>query len=298
MIQLALIAPTASGKTDLSLSLAHKLDAVVLSLDSLSVYKHIDIASAKPTNEERDGIVHFGIDCITPDQNFDVIEFIAEYEKTKLYCKENRKNLIIVGGTSFYLKSLTQGLSCAVVLNQSQKNIVKTYLQNLQESYDLLNSIDKEYMQKIEPNDKYRIEKALEIYVGSNLSPSEFFKQNPPKPIIENLPIFQIETQVDILRKRIELRTAKMIKEGIIDEVIYLERNYTRAPNCMKSIGIKETLEYLDGKIDKKMLQELITIHTAQLAKRQRTFNKSQFENVVSLPLDQLENRILQTING
>ena len=111
MKQIAIIAPTASGKTALSISLAHKLNAVILSLDSLAIYKQINIASAKPTIKEQDGIVHFGIDEIYPNESFDVMKFIELYKKAKDYAIINNKNLIIVGGTSFYLKSMIDGIS-------------------------------------------------------------------------------------------------------------------------------------------------------------------------------------------
>jgi tRNA dimethylallyltransferase len=134
-------------------------------------------------------------------------------------------------------------------------------------------------MQKIERNDKYRIEKAYNIYKQTGLSPSEYFLKYPKKPFVEDLPIFEITWDVEALRKRIVLRTQQMIQQGLIDEVVFLEKKYSRLPNCMGSIGIIETLEYLDGKISRKQLEEKIIINTAQLAKRQRTFNKSQFGN-------------------
>ncbi len=294
--ELAIIAPTASGKTALSLSLAHKLNAVILSLDSLAVYKEIDIASAKPTVQDRDGIIHFGIDKVYPNELFDVIEFIDEYKNAKQFAQENGKNLIIVGGTSFYLKAMIDGLSQVPKISQNTIEIVKEKLQNLQASYEMLNNIDNRYMQNIASNDRYRIQKALEIYFETSLTPTEYFDKNKPEPIIKNINIFQIKTDSDILRDRIKQRTKQMILNGIIDEVIYLEKKYTRKPNCMISIGIKETLQYLDGKITKKQLEELISIHTAQLAKRQRTFNKSQFSNIITDELKNLENKILSMV--
>jgi len=132
-------------------------------------------------------------------------------------------------------------------------------------------------MQKIERNDRYRIEKAYAIYKDSSLTPTQYFKENPKTPIAPNLELFEILWDRDELRKRISLRTKMMMKDGIIDEVIYLENKYTRQPNCMSSIGIIETLEYLDGKINKEQLEEKISLNTAKLAKRQNTFNKGQF---------------------
>jgi len=291
--ELAIIAPTASGKTALSIKLAHKLNAVILSLDSLAVYKKIDIASAKPTVVERDGIKHFGIDCIYPNEVFDVIEFYEEYKKAKQYAIAHEKNLIIVGGTGFYLKSLCDGLSSTPYITDETKVKVQEELQDIEKLYKKLYTLDSTYMKKIASTDRYRIEKAAQLHFETKLTPSLYFAQNKPEPIIENLDIYEIETDVEVLRERIKKRTQMMLKDGMIDEVIALEKEYTRAPNSMGSIGIVETLDYLDSKINKKELEELISIHTAQLAKRQRTFNKSQFTNVKKESLEKIEKIIL-----
>jgi len=294
--EIAIVAPTASGKTALSINLAHKTNSIILSLDSLSVYKEIDIASAKPSLIEREGIVHFGIDKIFPNEIFDVVEFIEEYKKAKEYAIENSKNLIIVGGTGFYLKSMIDGLSPCPKLTDSTNKIVKQKMLDLSKVYSELVQEDNLYMNNIAPNDRYRIEKALEIYIQTGLVPSVYFDQNKPVPIIKDIDIFEIETDVNKLRERIKLRTKMMIKDGIIDEVILLEKKYSRKPNCMNSIGISETFDYLDGKIDKKQLEEQIFIHTAQLAKRQRTFNKSQFSGINKENLKKLEKKILSMV--
>lgn len=293
--QLALIGPTASGKTALSIKIAQQMNAYILSLDSLSIYKEIDIVSAKPTLNEREGIVHFGIDYLYPNENFDVTTFIRLYHEVHRRCLEDKKNLVIVGGTSFYLKMLIEGISELPNISNETDAKTKIYLQDLQKSYTWLHGLDTQYMSKIEPNDPYRIEKALNIYLETGLTPTQYFKQFPPQPTVtEPLPIYQIVIEREKLRERIALRTKIMINDGLIDEICTLEKKYTRAPNCMKSIGIKETLAYLDGRYDKKMLSEKITTNTARLAKRQTTFNNSQFKNVIKGSVKELENMLLR----
>ena len=287
MKELAIIGTTASGKTALSLEIANKTNSIILSLDSLCVYKEIDIASAKPTKIERGDIVHFGIDEVFPNEKFDVIEFLNLYKNAKEYAEKNMKNLIIVGGTGFYLKALVDGISDGLKENTNLD-------MSLNDTYNLLYSLDKDYMQKIEPNDKYRVEKAYSIYKQSGLTPSEYFLKNPKIALSPNLPIFEILWEKDELTNRISLRTKQMIKAGLIDETIYLEKKYTRAPNCMSSIGIVETLEYLDGKIDKKSLEDKIIQNTLKLAKRQNTFNKGQFTNRVSNIIPSLNSEIIK----
>lgn len=291
--QLAIIGPTASGKSDLAIKIAKKINAYILSIDSLSIYKEIDIVSAKPSNEEMQEVKHFGIDVLYPNEYFSVDIFIRLYKEVLQKCQDDAKNLIIVGGTSFYLKTLIDGLSDIPKIDDATKKIVEKKLVNLQESYDFLCTQDSEYMKNISVNDRYRIEKALLIYEASKLTPSEWFRQNPPKPVIENLPIYNIDVDRDILRQRIKKRTQKMFESGLIDEVCRLEQRYTRAPHAMNSIGIVEVLEYLDGKVTKDEMCENISTHTAQLAKRQQTFNRTQFEGVIHAPLDALEAMLL-----
>lgn len=287
MKEIAIIGTTASGKTGLSLELAEKTNSIILSLDSLCVYKEIDIVSAKPTKTERGDIVHFGIDEVYPNENFDVVEFMNLYKKAKTFAQNNSKNLIIVGGTGFYLKALVDGLSDGL-----QRKIKLDI--PLNDAYDLLYSLDKEYMKKIERNDKYRIEKAYSIYKESGLVPTEFFSKNQKSPLSKNLKIFEIIWQKEDLVKRIALRTKQMVKEGLIDEIIYLEKKYTRSPNCMASIGIVETLEYLDGKLNKEELENKIILNTTKLAKRQNTFNKGQFLDKTSNIIENLNSDIIK----
>lgn len=287
MKQIAIIGTTASGKTDLSIQIAKQTNSIILSLDSLSVYKQIDIASAKPTKDEREDIIHFGIDEVYPNETFDVMCFIECYKKAHNFAKENDKNLIIVGGTSFYLKTLIEGISKSDI-----KDI--EFDTNLQNAYDLLYSIDKQYMEKISKNDTYRVKKAYSIYKQTNQTPSEYFKNNTKTPFVKDLKIFEILWDRDTLRDRIKQRTSLMLKDGLIDEVIFLESKYTREPNSMSSIGIVETLDYLDGKLSKKELEEKISTNTARLAKRQTTFNKGQFTNKHSNIITNLNSDIIK----
>ncbi len=296
--QLAIIGPTASGKSDLAIKIALQIDAYILSIDSLSIYKEIDIVSAKPSKDELNAVKHFGIDVLNPNEHFGVDIFIDLYKEVLQECQRDSKNLIIVGGTSFYLKSLLQGLSVLPNITDEIKKVVDKKLLNLESCYNFLSEIDKEYMKKISPNDSYRIEKALLIYEASKLSPTEWFIKNPPKPIIENLDIFNIDVERDVLRKRISKRTNKMLKLGLLDEICYLEQKYSRLPHAMGSIGIVEVLEYLDNRITKEEMCENISIHTGQLAKRQQTFNRTQFEDITHAPLEKLENIILKRVNS
>lgn len=282
MKQLALIGSTASGKSDLALSLALKFNAVILSIDSLSIYKEIDIASAKPSHDELASVEHFGINCLAPNETATVFTFIDEYHRAYEAATLQGKNLILVGGSSFYLKSMIDGLSYVPEITDETKCVAAEMLRDLEMAYHFLSEVDPITMIKITPNDSYRIEKMLHLYLQTSTPPSQWFAAHPPKSIITHCPILNIEIERPLLRERIAMRTQKMVRSGLIDEVAELERLYGRAPNSMKAIGILETLEFLDGKIDKQTLIEEISTHTSQLAKRQQTFNANQFEHVTN----------------
>ena len=282
----AIIGPTASGKSDLAIKLALKLGYEILSLDSLSIYKEVDIASAKPSKDELSLVKHYGIDEIYPNEKFDVNKFINIYKKIQ------HDKIIIVGGTGFYLKAMIEGISTMPKISEDIKQKAK------KGNYETLKKIDPAFAAKISPNDSYRIQKGLEIFYATSTPPTQYFKLNPPKPVLPDIPIFEIEVKRDVLRERIKKRTEKMFKNGLIDEVAYLEKKYRdRRLPALKAIGVKEVLDYFNGKYDYESLKEKIITNTARLAKRQQIFNKTQFKNKISAPLEKLEEKILNYLH-
>lgn len=288
--QLAIIGPTASGKTSLALELARQHNGIILSLDSLSVYRQIDIASAKPTIEERGDIPHYGIDILSVDKPFDVVRFMECYHVAKAQAGKTSSPLIIVGGSGFYLKILFEGLSPMPTVSDTIQNQVAKLLGDLPSAYHQLTNIDPDFARRLAPSDRYRIEKALILYYASGMVPSTYYHNHPPVPILqEELPVYELKVPREYLRERIILRTSKMLRDGLIDEVATLERQYSRMPNPMKAIGIKEVLDYFDGRYRYEEMKEKIITHTARLAKRQVTFNKSQFTSQYSGSLQELK---------
>ncbi|EGK8165811.1 tRNA (adenosine(37)-N6)-dimethylallyltransferase MiaA [Campylobacter coli] len=262
--QIALIGTTASGKTYVANALAKEFNAVVLSLDSLCVYKEINIANAKPSKDELMNLNYFGVNLLSVDEHFNVELFIREYQKAKEFALMNDLPLIIVGGTGFYLKTMIDGLS--------QKIQDTTSNLSNDEIYTLLLKIDPAY--KIEKNDTYRLGKWLSIYESTNEIPSDFLKRTQKDGVLKDIEIYELVWDREILRKRIEARTKEMIDNGLIEEARMLFSNFDNNLKALNSIGLKECKEYLENKISLKELENLITIHTSQLAKRQRTFNK------------------------
>ena len=290
--ELAIIGTTASGKSDLAIKVAREFNAVILSLDSLCLYKEIDIASAKPNKDELELVRHFGIDLVMPDMDFCVGDFIDEYKKAKLYAQQNNSMLIITGGSGFYLKSMLSGLSPKI-------EPLKIEISD-DEIWDLAVEIDKEFCAKFSKNDKFRLHKWYQIYTQTNEIPTQWLRLNIGEPMIKNLTIYELVWDKFELIERIKTRTKNMLENGLIDEARYLFGRYDSALKPLNSIGLKEAKEYLDGKINLNELNDLITIHTTQLAKRQRTFNKS-FNSIKidarNLNLDKFLTQISNSIN-
>lgn len=290
--ELAIIGTTASGKSDLAIKVAREFNAVILSLDSLCLYKEIDIASAKPNKDELELVSHFGIDLVMPDMDFCVGDFIDEYKKAKLYAQQNNSMLIITGGSGFYLKSMLSGLSPKI-------EPLKIEISD-DEIWDLAVEIDKEFCAKFSKNDKFRLHKWYQIYTQTNEIPTQWLRLNTGEPMIKNLTIYELVWDKFELIERIKTRTKNMLENGLIDEARYLFGRYDSALKPLNSIGLKEAKDYLDGKINLNELNDLITIHTTQLAKRQRTFNKS-FNSIKidarNLNLDKFLTQISNSIN-
>ena len=290
--ELAIIGTTASGKSDLAIKVAREFNAVILSLDSLCLYKEIDIASAKPNKDELELVSHFGVDLVMPDMDFCVGDFIDEYKKAKLYAQQNNSMLIITGGSGFYLKSMLSGLSPKI-------EPLKIKISD-DEIWDLAVEIDKEFCAKFNKNDKFRLHKWYQIYAQTNEIPTQWLRLNTGEPMIKNLTIYELVWDKFELIERIKTRTKNMLENGLIDEARYLFGRYDSALKPLNSIGLKEAKEYLDGKINLNELNDLITIHTTQLAKRQRTFNKS-FNSIKidarNLNLDKFLTQISNSIN-
>ncbi len=283
MRTVAIIGPTASGKTAIAHRVARQSGAVLLSCDTLSVFCGIDIASAKPTLKERAGLDYFGLDCVPPDGSFSAEDFIEEFKRARRFAAAANRPLIIVGGSGFYLKALLSGLSPLPPLSAALKREVATQLEDLPSAYALLEACDPDYASRIAPSDRYRIEKGLLIAKSTGAKPSEWFEAHPAQPTIEKIALFEVYWPVKALRERIFQRTETMLQEGLIEEVCTLECCTPRSAQAMRAIGIVEVLAYLDGQLKRQQLGEQIATHTAQLAKRQRTFNRGQFHGLRSL---------------
>ncbi|MGL2742347.1 tRNA (adenosine(37)-N6)-dimethylallyltransferase MiaA [Helicobacter pylori] len=293
---MALLGPSGSGKSALSIELAQELDAEIFSLDSLSIYKDINIASAKPSLKERKNIRHYALDYLNIDEKNNAPLFKTLLEDAIKVSQ--KKFLLIVGGSSFYLKSILEGLSGMPKLSGEQIVKIEREIATLANPYMLLKSIDPNMAFKIHPNDTYRIHKALEIFYATHTPPSEYFKANPKKPFEHAISLFALSIEKTALHNNIKQRTKNMLDCDLIEEIKALYTQYPKDSQPFKAIGVKESILYLEKRLTLKELEETIISNTMKLAKRQNTFNKTQFNNLYMGSVGEIRHAILKHLKS
>ncbi len=272
--------------------MAQELDAEIFSLDSLSIYKEINIASAKPSLKERKNIKHYALDYLNIDEKNNAPLFKTLLKDAMRV--SSKEILLIVGGSSFYLKSILEGLSRMPKLSNEEIVKIEREIATLSNPYTFLKSIDPNMAFKIHPNDTYRIHKALEIFYATHTPPSEYFKANPKKPFEHAISLFALSVEKSALANNIKQRTKNMLDCGLIEEIKALYIKYPKDSQPFKAIGVKESVLYLEKRLTLKELEEAIVSNTMKLAKRQNTFNKTQFNNLYMGGVGEIRHAILK----
>ncbi|AJI47379.1 tRNA (adenosine(37)-N6)-dimethylallyltransferase MiaA [Francisella philomiragia] len=296
-----LAGPTASGKTSLSISIANKINAEIISVDSSLVYKGMNIGTAKPTLDEQGDIKHHLIDIIEPTESFSVADFITNVNKLKKEIWSRGKEVLLVGGTMLYFKGLIEGLSS---LPESQLEIRQTLelerkAKGLQYLHQQLNKMDQESAQKINPNDQQRIFRALEVIMITGKKYSELVKTSKVGGLEEQLKLCAlVPNDRSILHNNIELRFKQMLDQGFLDEVQSLRKNpkLTKETTAIRSVGYRQAWEYLDGDISYEEFVKKGIVATRQLAKRQLTWIRNWQDeiNLVEVENQNKEQQILE----
>lgn len=277
MIDIFILAgPTAVGKTNISISLAKKLQGEIISADSMQIYKKMDIGSAKITVDEMQGIPHHMIDIVDPREDFSVAMFQEKAEKLIKDIKDRGNLPMIVGGTGFYINSLIYNYNFA---NTNRDEDYRHYLEALAEEkgkdfvHNLLKEVDLESYNKLYPNDLKRVIRALEVYKVTGKSISQFAKEEDVFNIPYKVHYYVLNMNRDVLYDRINKRVDIMMEKGLIEEVIRLQKEgYTSDMQSMKGIGYKEILYYLEGQISLERAIEMIKQFSRNYAKRQLTW--------------------------
>ena len=270
---------TATGKSGLALSLAQRLDTIILSADSRQVYRDFDIGTAKPNVAEQKLVPHYLIDICEPTQ----VMTLADYQEQAqaLIASLAVKPLLLVGGTGLYIRSIVRGMKIPRVSPQPE---LRSQLESLgqHQLYQILQQVDPIATQKIHANDFVRTLRALEVYYATGIPISEQQGENPP-----NYPILQIclDSNAEHLAVRIRKRTEQMIADGLVGEVEYLCQKHGTDLSLLNTLGYQEIKQYLTGEINLEEAIDLIALHTRQFAKRQRTWFR-QSPNIEYIDMD------------
>ena len=273
---IAIMGPTASGKTGLALEIAAKVDSEVISVDSALVYKGMDIGTAKPTQEEQEGVVHHLIDIIDPAESYSVSQFVNDTNALIGDILARGKVPILAGGTMMYFNALINGISPLPKSDEKVRDEITQQAQRLGWSklHDELRGVDPISGERIHPNDPQRITRALEVYrsTGKTLT---HWQQQEGERCPYNIAQFAIApADRAVLHERIATRFDMMLEAGFEQEVLKLyERSdlHEDLPS-IRSVGYRQMWQYLDGQLSYAEMRERGIIATRQLAKRQLTW--------------------------
>lgn len=273
---IVIVGPTASGKTALSIECAKKFNGEIISSDSMQIYKDMNIGTAKVTEEEAQGIKHYLVDFVSPEQRYSVSDFKRDAEEALEEIIAKGKTPIVVGGTGLYVNSLIYGIDYQdMEYDKEYRNELMEKAESeegLKSLYEEAVKIDPEAMEKISPNDKKRITRVLEIYKQTGMTKTKQEELSRLKEIKYDYRVFGITMPREELYERINLRVDLMIKDGLIEEVESLLKKYKNFPTAMQGLGYKEVVEYLNGEYSKEEMIDKIKQETRHYAKRQLTW--------------------------
>nr|WP_303019964.1 tRNA (adenosine(37)-N6)-dimethylallyltransferase MiaA [uncultured Blautia sp.] len=273
---IVLTGPTAVGKTSLSISLAKAVNGEIISADSMQVYKGMDIGSAKIRKEEMQGVTHYLVDILEPEEEFHIVKFqeLAKAALEEIYAKG--KIPILVGGTGFYIQAVTRDIdftqaeqetSYREELEQFAKEKGAEYL------HEKLREVDSKSAENIHANNVKRVIRALEFYHQNGTPISEHNEEQKQQMSPYNLAYFVLTAPREILYERIDRRVDQMMEEGLLEEVKSLrERGCHRGMVSMQGLGYKEILAYLEGEYPLEEAVRILKRDTRHFAKRQLTW--------------------------
>lgn len=294
--------PTASGKTNLSIELAKKIKGEIVSCDSMQIYREMDIGTAKPTQEEKQGIEHYLLDFVSPEERYSVADYKRDAKKAIKEIIKKGKTPIVVGGTGLYIDSLIYEIEYPNIdfdEKYRQKLESRVREEGLEKLYEEAKKIDALAMQKISPKDEKRILRVLEIYhtTGKTKTEQEIAsRKNPPE---YDYQVYALAWEREILYERINQRVDQMIEQGLIEEVKEIVKRHEKFPTAMQGLGYKEVVTFLEGNATKEEMIEKIKMETRRYAKRQMTWFRKNKQTVwldgqadVKTNVDMIANRI------
>lgn len=297
-----IVGPTAVGKTNLSIKLAKKLKSEIISGDSMQVYKGMDIGTGKVTEEEMDQIPHHMLDILTPDRPFSVADY-QKYVQNKISELNQRSTIpLIVGGSGLYIQAVLYDY----IFSEQKRDETRTnQLEARMETegnlalYEELQKVDPEQAEKIHPNNKRRVIRALEVYQATEKTLSER-QSEQSKTSKYDYYIIGLKMDREALYEKINKRVDSMIKNGLIEEVQHLYAQGYEHTQAMKAIGYKELIPYIKGEADLASAVELLKRNSRRYAKRQYTWFKNQMNihwyDITETKYDKIVDNIIKDV--
>ena len=272
---------TASGKTGVGVELAQRLGAEIISLDSMALYREMDIGTAKPTPQERLRVPHHLLDLLTPRDEFSVSNYLEAARRTMLEIRRRGREVLFVGGTPLYLKALLRGLFRGPPADWEFRCAVEEELQQtgLPALYERLRQVDPLSAAKVHPHDKRRIIRALEVYRATGRPISHLQTQFEEGRPADRCRVFVLLWPRDVLHERINRRVDAMFAAGFVEEVRgLLERHGTLSRTALQAVGYREVIAHLQGQLDLPATIEAVKARTRQFARHQETWFRSLSE--------------------
>jgi tRNA dimethylallyltransferase len=271
---LALVGPTASGKTSLSILLAEKLQGEIISADSRQIYRYLTVGTAKPTLEDLQRVRHYFIDILNPDQDYNASEYGQQARSKIGEILEQRKQPILVGGSGLYIRAVIDGLFEGPGRNSEIRIQLQEEVHRLGRDilFEKLKKVDPVSAAKMDATKVRRVIRALEIYYTTGKPISNLQSNQSTKPPFEVVQ-FGLEWERKALYRRIEQRVDEMVKNGLIEEVKGLKaKGYLPGTNALNTVGYKEAFDFIEGRLTKEEMVDLIKKNTRHFAKRQLTW--------------------------
>jgi tRNA dimethylallyltransferase len=270
-----LTGPTASGKTKVGVELARLLNAEIISLDSMAVYRDMNIGTAKPSAEERAAVPHHLIDILDPNEQFSVSDYISLAEEKIREIQARECVPLFVGGTPLYLKAILRGIFPGPPADWEFRRRIEEEVRQvgLDALHQRLMQVDPLSATKLHPHDKRRMIRALEVYTltGQPISHVQTqFEESAPR---EACKVFALQWPRPLLHQRIEERVDQMFAQGFVDEVRALLNKYgALSRTASQAVGYREVIDHVQGKYDVDEARERVKIRTRQFARRQQTW--------------------------
>ena len=283
---IAIMGPTASGKTAAALAIAAHIPSEIISVDSALVYREMDIGSAKPSAQELAAVPHHLINIIDPSESYSVAQFLIDSKRLVNEITERGNLPLLVGGTMMYFKALIDGIDDLPAGDAAIRATLdaEALQHGVPAQHARLATIDPITAERLKPNDSQRIQRALEIYAITGKPMSSLIAQQARAEIPFDMLSLSLEPDDrSVLHQRIAQRFDIMLEQGFLDEVRQLRARgdlHTNLPS-IRCVGYRQAWDYLDGNISKEEMRELGIIATRQLAKRQLTWLRSIPERIV-----------------